>query len=458
MRALVPPAPPSPSETGRMIRALTSPPPPAPAPSDTGRMRAMAPPMKPIPAMQSAPAAPPTIDFPAWTPENGAPRQDDEFAQISAQARLGVQQKVVDEASRRKTQRLLMACGAAVVVAGGIVFLIEKFYDPEARAREAAIAATVQQMTDQQKVTDNLTLIEIDIENAIMSNDLEIARRELAKLVEKSPNHPRREFLQASIDRAAALARLSPQTAPSGEPPALAPTQAAVVSSPSNPSRPVQKPRAEERTPERVASRQTEIAPKPRSTRDIPQTGPRTFGSPIGESAGQPTIPLNAPINSAPVSTVRRSDNSFVGRTLEAGDNSPLTRAPQTAPANASAAASSSANNPALSGSAAVAVPPAAAPQPSVALDVVPARVVKRVAPTAPLGISRKTAGFVVVKFNISETGKVSDVEVVESNPSGVFDDAAQSAVRKWMYEPRKENGSAVASQAKARLVFDAEN
>jgi protein TonB len=61
----------------------------------------------------------------------------------------------------------------------------------------------------------------------------------------------------------------------------------------------------------------------------------------------------------------------------------------------------------------------------------------------------------VVVRFNIGETGRVDDVEIVESSPSGVFDDAARNAVRKWMYEPRKENGAAVASTAKARLVFE---
>ena len=33
---------------------------------------------------------------------------------------------------------------------------------------------------------------------------------------------------------------------------------------------------------------------------------------------------------------------------------------------------------------------------------------------------------------------------------------AAQNAVKKWVYEPRKENGVAVASQAQARLVFAA--
>ena len=99
-----------------------------------------------------------------------------------------MQRKVVDEASRRKKQRLLTAGGIAVAVAGVLVFLIEKFYDPEARAREKAIAAEVARMAEQQKVTDNLTLIEVDIENAIMNNELDVARAELAKLVEKSPD------------------------------------------------------------------------------------------------------------------------------------------------------------------------------------------------------------------------------------------------------------------------------
>ncbi len=51
-------------------------------------------------------------------------------------------------------------------------------------------------MAEQQKVTDDLTLIEIDIENAIMNNELDAARAQLARLIEKSPSHPRREFLQ----------------------------------------------------------------------------------------------------------------------------------------------------------------------------------------------------------------------------------------------------------------------
>ena len=55
---------------------------------------------------------------------------------IAAQARLGVQRKVVDEASRRKRQRLLTACGIAVVVAGGHRVPHRKILRPgSARAR-----------------------------------------------------------------------------------------------------------------------------------------------------------------------------------------------------------------------------------------------------------------------------------------------------------------------------------
>ena len=55
----------------------------------------------------------------------------------------------------------------------------------------------VTRLDEQRKFTDNLTLIEIDIENAIMENNLDVARQELAKLVEKAPAHPRRGAYQA---------------------------------------------------------------------------------------------------------------------------------------------------------------------------------------------------------------------------------------------------------------------
>jgi len=80
------------------------------------------------------------------------------------------------------------------------------------------------------------------------------------------------------------------------------------------------------------------------------------------------------------------------------------------------------------------------------------------VTPVAPANIPARTKGYVVVKFSIGTNGRVSNLEVLESQPAGVFDDAAQDAVRRWTYEPRKENGVAVESSAKAKLVFDAAN
>jgi TonB family protein len=432
-------APPPPRQPPPAVRA---PAPPRTA-SDTGRM--LKPRMPPTPA----PAPPPMTangpgDFGAWIPEAPA---DEDFQEIAAQARFGVRQKVVDEAARRKRMRLFAAGGIAIVVAGAIVLLIEKFYDPAARARKEAIAAQVQQMAEQQKVTDDLTIIEMDIENAIMANDFATARKELADLVEKAPNHPRRDFLEKSIDRAEELARLSPQNA--AKTPAVAEAPAAPA-----------KPRLVERAPERAAERPVTHAPERSSSTHGTVTaatpGPRTYGAPVGEAPRQPIIPLDAPINAPPTLSARRPDSSFSGRTVEAGDAGsgraatpePAARTPQNS-ASVSTATASGAGS---------AVPPAASAAPAAAVDVVPAKILKRVTPIAPADIPRKTKGYVIVRFSIGADGRVSDLAVIESQPQGVFDQAAQDAVRKWTYEPRKENGVAVESTAKAKLVFDQAN
>lgn len=423
MRAPAPPA--TSSDTGRMRAAAL-------ATSDTGRMRALHAP---------APAPAPARVEPSWTPE-----PIDDFAQVAEQARLGVQRKVLDEAARRKKQRLITAGAIAAVVAGVIVVLIEKFYDPEARAREKAIAAEVSRMAEQQKVTDNLTLIEVDIEKAIMDNDLALARQELARLVAQSPEHPRREFLQASIDRAAELARLAAQRAANGD------SGSAETEAPERtrtPERSVAQREATRAPRETARDRVVERAPAERApARQAAGNNTRSFGAPLGETPAQRTIPLNAPINAEPVLTSQRPGSSFAGRTVEAGD----------AGANNSAApAASLPSNQNAAGSAMVNTPPAPAPAPAVpaAMDVTPAKILKRVAPVPPVSIAARPGGYVVVSYTVSAEGRVTDLTVVESSPNGVFDGAAQAAVRKWVYEPRKENGVAVASTARARLVFE---
>jgi protein TonB len=225
----------------------------------------------------------------------------------------------------------------------------------------------------------------------------------------------------------------------------------------------VERPRETDRTRVTRASERATARPTDRSaaspssasrSRESDASPQRTFGAPIGDQPRQAVIPLNAPIN-APPTTSTSAGNNFSGRTVEASDRAPASAPTQASPdysAGQTAAAQSA--PPSNAGSAGV-TPAPIPPGPSVV--VTPAKVVKRVTPVAPPGVSRKTSGFVTVKFNIGVNGRVSDVDVVESSPQGIFDDAAQTAVRKWVYEPRKENGVAVESTARAKLVFEAE-
>jgi protein TonB len=64
--------------------------------------------------------------------------------------------------------------------------------------------------------------------------------------------------------------------------------------------------------------------------------------------------------------------------------------------------------------------------------------------------------GYVDVLFTISPVGTVQDAEVVRSKPSLVFDRTALRAIRKWKYNPKIDNGIAVArSGVGVRLIFE---
>ena len=64
--------------------------------------------------------------------------------------------------------------------------------------------------------------------------------------------------------------------------------------------------------------------------------------------------------------------------------------------------------------------------------------------------------GWVVVEFTISPAGTVRDARVVQSEPPYVFDQAALDAIRRWRYNPRVENGVAVADAGRfVRFTFD---
>ena len=54
---------------------------------------------------------------------------------------------------------------------------------------------------------------------------------------------------------------------------------------------------------------------------------------------------------------------------------------------------------------------------------------------------SQGLQGAVVVRYNVSAEGRVSNVQVVSATPPGVFEEAAISAVRGWRFRPGRRKG-----------------
>jgi protein TonB len=86
--------------------------------------------------------------------------------------------------------------------------------------------------------------------------------------------------------------------------------------------------------------------------------------------------------------------------------------------------------------------------------DVVP---LVRVDPEyPPRAQQQRIGGWVEVSFTITPVGTVDDIKVTGSDPPYVFDRAVVEAVRKWRYNPKIEDGKAVARKnQRVRLRFD---
>ena len=67
----------------------------------------------------------------------------------------------------------------------------------------------------------------------------------------------------------------------------------------------------------------------------------------------------------------------------------------------------------------------------------------------------RGIEGWVRVAFDVTASGSVENVEVIESDPPGVFDKAASRAVSRWRFKPRMLNGEAVPGRASQLVEFE---
>lgn len=63
--------------------------------------------------------------------------------------------------------------------------------------------------------------------------------------------------------------------------------------------------------------------------------------------------------------------------------------------------------------------------------------------------------GYVILSVLIGPTGQVERVKVLESHPTGVFDDTAVAGVQGWRFEPASYRGENVRVWARQRVSFN---
>ncbi|MGB5579497.1 MAG: TonB family protein [Woeseia sp.] len=77
------------------------------------------------------------------------------------------------------------------------------------------------------------------------------------------------------------------------------------------------------------------------------------------------------------------------------------------------------------------------------------------VAPRYPRNARRRNvSGWVDIAFTVQPDGGVGDIEISDSMPGKLFDEAAREAVTQWRFEPVIEDGRAVAKRVAVRLSF----
>lgn len=183
-----------------------------------------------------------------------------------------------------------------------------------------------------------------------------------------------------------------------------------------------------------------EQAREQRAAADLAQTereaaAPEQVQSPTGTTAAPGDQPAPAPIREASAPTATATS------TAAAVNERPVTPAGGQAPPATSVRPS----DPPTSD------PVAATP----ARSVREARQIVDVKPGYPSNArQRRVEGWVELELGVGADGRVTDVQVIASEPARIFDREAVRAAQRWRFEPRLEDGVAVASRVRKKLSF----
>ncbi|HSC47612.1 MAG TPA: TonB family protein [Gammaproteobacteria bacterium] len=75
-------------------------------------------------------------------------------------------------------------------------------------------------------------------------------------------------------------------------------------------------------------------------------------------------------------------------------------------------------------------------------------------APKYPSDVKGGARGWVELEFTVNVDGSVTDIEILGSQPKGVFDRAATHAVHDWLYKPATLNGARERKRIRTRIEF----
>ncbi len=82
---------------------------------------------------------------------------------------------------------------------------------------------------------------------------------------------------------------------------------------------------------------------------------------------------------------------------------------------------------------------------------LIPAKIISREPPRYPnRALKKNTEGWVKVVFAVDTSGKPFNIQVVESEPKNIFDDAAVKSVKKWRFSPARNQKTGEAVETKS--------
>jgi len=65
---------------------------------------------------------------------------------------------------------------------------------------------------------------------------------------------------------------------------------------------------------------------------------------------------------------------------------------------------------------------------------------------------SRGIEGYCLVEYTVTTTGATRDIEVIDADPPGIFNNVSIAAAKKFKYRPRVVNGEAIEVQGVRNL------